>query len=68
MFVDRDMWSVYVKTEEELQQYPAAGRAQFHYGIVKLYGDFEAPPLTREGLLEDMRRLAVDIAHEARPG
>lgn len=66
VFEERPGWSVYVKTEEELRQYPTTGRIQFHYGHVLLCGEFQAPPLTREGLLEDMRRQAVDIAHEAR--
>jgi hypothetical protein len=66
VFEERPGWSVYVKTEEELRQYPITGRIQFHYGHVRLYGDFDPPPLGREGLVEDMRRQAVDIAHEAR--
>ena len=66
VFEERPGWSVYVKTEQELRQYPATGRIQFHYGHVRLYGDFTAPPLTQQGLVEDMRRQAVDIAHEAR--
>jgi len=66
VFEKRPGWSVYVKTEEELRQYPITGRIQFHYGHVRLYGEFEAPPLTREGLVEDLRRQAVDVAHEAR--
>jgi predicted nucleotidyltransferase len=66
VFEERPGWSVYVKTEEELRQYPATGRIQFHHGFVRLFGQFEAPPLTRNDLVEDMRRQAVDIAHEAR--
>jgi len=66
VFEERPGWSVYVKTEEELRQYPMTGRIQFHHGHVRLHGDFEPPPLTRDGLVEDMRRQAVDIAHEAR--
>jgi predicted nucleotidyltransferase len=66
VFTDRTGWSTYVKTEEELRQYPTAGRLQFHHGFIALHGSFEAPPVTREGLLEELRRLAVDIQHEAR--
>jgi hypothetical protein len=66
VFEERPGWSVYVKTEAELRQYPVTGRVQFHYGNALLYGDIEPPLLTREGLLEDMRRTAVDIGHEAR--
>ena len=66
VFEERPGWSVYVKTVEELRQYPATGRIQFHHGFVRLFGQFEAPPLTRDDLVEDMRRQAVDIAHEAR--
>ena len=66
VFEGRGAWSTYVKTQEELRQYPAPGRLQFHYGHVCLYGDFVPPPVTREGLLQDLRRHAVDIGHEAR--
>jgi hypothetical protein len=66
VFAGRALWSTYVKTEEELRQYPSTGRLQFYYGAVALYGEFEPPPITREGLLEDVRRLATDVAHEAR--
>jgi hypothetical protein len=66
VFDHREAWSVYVKTEEELRQYPITGRVQFHYGFVRLYGDFEPPPLTREGLVEDLRRAVADLGHEAR--
>jgi predicted nucleotidyltransferase len=66
VFEERPGWSVYVKTEEELRQYPITGRIQFHYGHLRLHGDFDPPPLTRAGLVEDMRRQAVDVAHEAR--
>jgi len=66
VFEGRSGWSTYVKTEQELRQYPLTGRLQFHYGSVTLYGGIEAPPMTREGLIEDLRRAAVDIQHESR--
>jgi len=66
VFDGRRLWSTYVKTEEELRQYPLTGRLQFHYGFVVLHGEFEAPPVTRKGLVEDLRRSAVDIQHECR--
>jgi hypothetical protein len=66
VFAGRKAWSTYVKTQEELRQYPSTGRLQFHHGAVVLYGKFEAPPVTKEGLLEELRRLATDIQHEAR--
>jgi predicted nucleotidyltransferase len=66
VFEEREAWSVYVKTEEELRQYPLTGRLQFHHGNRLLFGEFEAPPVTKEGLIEDIRRQAVDIGHEAR--
>jgi len=59
-------WSTYIKTETELRQYPAHGRLQFRYGMVLLHGDFEAPAVTRENLLEDLRYFAVEVGHEAR--
>ncbi len=66
VFEHRGLWSTYVKTEEELRQYPLTGRLQFHYGHLPLYGRIEPPPVTRTGLLEDLRRSAVDIQHECR--
>jgi hypothetical protein len=66
VFTGRSLWSTYVKTEDELRQYPMTGRLQFHHGNVVLFGSIEAPPVTREGLIEDLRRAAVDIQHEAR--
>jgi hypothetical protein len=66
VFDGRRSWSIYLKSEQELRQYPLTGRLQFHHGNVVLYGAVEAPPVTREGLIEDLRRAAVDIQHEAR--
>ena len=66
VFEGRSGWSTYIKTEQELRQYPLTGRLQFHYGSVTLYGGIDAPPMTREGLIEDLRRIAVDIQHESR--
>lgn len=66
VFTGRTGWSTYVKTEQELRQYPSTGRLQFHHGAVLLHGDFDPPRVTREGLLEELRRFAVDIQHEAR--
>lgn len=66
VFKGRNLWSTYVKTEEELRQYPMTGRLQFHYGNVTLYGQIESPPVTREGLIEELRRTAVDVQHECR--
>jgi hypothetical protein len=66
VFEDRPGWSTYIKSEHELRQYPITGRLRFHYGLVRLYGDFEAPPLSRADLVEDIRLLAVNIQHECR--
>ena len=66
VFADRPGWSTYIKSEEELRQYPITGRLQFHFGLIRLYGEFEAPPLSREDLAEDIRLLAVSIQHECR--
>ena len=66
VFEGRTVWSTYVKSEQELRQYPLTGRLQFHYGNVALYGGIDAPAVTHEGLIQDLRRTAVDIQHEAR--
>ncbi len=59
-------WSAYIKTEEELRQYPAHGRLQFRHGMSLLHGDFEQPPFARENILADLRYFAVEIGHDAR--
>ncbi|TMF12403.1 MAG: nucleotidyltransferase domain-containing protein [Chloroflexi bacterium] len=46
LFADRSDWSTYIKSEQELRQYPVTGRVQFQFGLVPLYGEFEAPPLS----------------------
>ncbi len=66
VFRGRRNWSTFVQSEEELRQYPDAGRLQFHFGLVRLYGDFEPPPWTRENILADLRTLARDIRFECR--
>ena len=66
VFADRSGWSTYIKSEHELRQYPVTGRVQFQFGLVPLYGEFEAPPLSAEGLAEDIRLLASNIHHECR--
>ena len=65
-FAGRGHWSAYIKTEEELRQYPAHGRLQFRYGMTLVHGDFEQPPVARENILADLRHYAVEIGHEAR--
>jgi hypothetical protein len=66
IFAERPGWSTYIKSEEELRQYPITGRLQFHYGLLPLYGEFEAPALSPKDLIEDIRLLAVNIQHECR--
>ena len=66
VFRGRGNWSTFVQSEEELQQFPDAGRLQFHFGLVPLYGEFEPPPWTRENVLADLRRLASDISFQCR--
>ncbi|MEX0682926.1 MAG: hypothetical protein WD904_10525 [Dehalococcoidia bacterium] len=66
VFRRRGHWSAYIKTDEELRQYPAHGRQQFYHGMSLLHGDFKQPPVTRENLLADLRYLAVEIGHDAR--
>ncbi len=62
----RQHWSLFIKTEEELRQYPPHGRLQFRYGMALLHGDFVRPPLEREHILADIRALAIDIQHQSR--
>src|SRR5688572_900557 len=66
VFAGREHWSVYLKTEEELRQYPAHGRQQFWHGMTLLHGDFEQPPVGREHLIADLRYFAVEVGHDAR--
>ena len=66
VFSGRENWSTFVQSEEELRQYPADGRLQFHFGIVPLYGDIDPPPFTREQVINDLRVLARDIRFECR--
>ncbi len=65
-FAGRGHWSTYIKTEEELRQYPAHGRLQFWHGMSLLHGDFEQPPVARENILADLRYFAVEVGHDAR--
>ncbi len=62
----RDGWSLFIKTEAELRQYPAHGRVQFRYGMTLVHGDFEQPPFEREHVLADIRALAIEIQHQSR--
>jgi hypothetical protein len=66
VFAGRGQWSTYIKTEEEMRQYPARGRQQFWHGISLLHGDFEQPPVGRENLLADLRYFAAEIGQDAR--
>ncbi|MDO8614829.1 MAG: nucleotidyltransferase domain-containing protein [Dehalococcoidia bacterium] len=66
VFSGRENWSTFVQSEEELRQYPADGRLQFHFGIQPLYGDIDPPPFTREQVVNDLRVLARDIRFECR--
>jgi predicted nucleotidyltransferase len=66
IFRDRADWSTFVRTEEELRQYPSEGRPQWHFGLVQLYGDFEPPPLTRDNIIDELRILALNISFESR--
>src|ERR1700687_6151387 len=47
IFRGRKNWSTFVRTEEELRQHPSEGRPQWHFGLVRLSGVFEPPPLPR---------------------
>lgn len=66
VFRGREHWSTYIKTEEELRNYPAHGRCQFSYGMLLVHGDFEPPPVERENLLADLRNFINEITHQAR--
>ncbi len=66
VFRGRQDWSTFVQAEEELRQYPRDGRLQFHFGLVPLYGGIEAPPFTREDVVNEIRVFARDIRFECR--
>jgi predicted nucleotidyltransferase len=66
VFRERPGWSTFIKSEQELRQYPVTGRLQFQFGLVPLYGEIVAPPLSTSGLAEDIRVLATNIQHECR--
>lgn len=66
IFSGRKEWSTYARTEAELRQHPSEGRPQFHFGLVRLYGDFEPPPLTRDHIIDELRILALNISFESR--
>ncbi len=66
VFAGRKGWSTFVKTEDELRQFPLGGRLQFRYGLIPIYGDIERLPLTREAILAELQRFIVDINHECR--
>ena len=66
IFRGRSGWSTFVKSEQELRQYPLSGRLQFHYSFVTLHGGIDAPPVTRGGLSQDLRTWAATINHECR--
>ncbi len=66
VFAGRKNWSTHVRTEQELRQYPSAGRPQFHFGLVPLYGGYQPPPLTREHVLDELRMLVLNVSFEAR--
>lgn len=66
VFQGRANWSTLVLTEQELRQYPATGRLQFHFGVVPLHGSFQPPAFDRESVLADLRALARDIRFECR--
>ena len=65
VFEGRSGWSTFVKTEAEIRQYPA-GRIQFHFGVQVIHGDFTPPPLTREGVIEELRNHISTVNHEIR--
>ena len=66
VFRGRPNWSTFVQSEAELNQFPADGRFQFHFGFQNLYGDFEPPPWTRENILAELRALSRGIRFECR--
>ncbi len=66
VFRGRQNWSTFVQSEEELRQFPADGRLQFHFGAIPLYGDFEPAPWDGENIIADLRCLARSIRFECR--
>jgi 8-oxo-dGTP pyrophosphatase MutT (NUDIX family)/predicted nucleotidyltransferase len=66
VFRGRKGWSTFVRTEEELRQYPSPGRPQWHFGLVPIFGELVPPTMTNDHLIEELRMLALNISFEAR--
>lgn len=58
---DRDDWSAYVLSLDELREFPRDGRLQFHYGYHLLHGQLDPPPVRPDDLLAELRAVARDI-------
>jgi predicted nucleotidyltransferase len=66
VFKERDNWSTYVRSEEELRQLPPDHGLQFAYGFRVLHGHFEPLRPTREELVTELRSLAEEITFQSR--
>jgi hypothetical protein len=66
VFRERENWSTYVRSEEELRQLPSDRGLQFAHGFRVLHGHFEPLQLTREDLLAELRSLAEEITFQCR--
>jgi hypothetical protein len=66
VFKERENWSTYIRSEEELRQLPLDRRLQFAHGFRVLHGGFEPLRPTRQELLAELRSLAEEITFQCR--
>jgi len=66
IFKERENWSTYVRSGEELRQLPLDRRLQFAHGFRVLHGRFEPLRPTRQELLAELRSLAEEITFQCR--
>jgi predicted nucleotidyltransferase len=66
IFKERENWSTYIRSAEELRQLPADQRLQLAYGFRVLHGRFEPLRPTRREVLAELRSLADEITFQCR--
>jgi hypothetical protein len=66
VFKERENWSTYIRSEEELRQLPLDRRLQFAHGFRVLHGRFEPLRPTRQELLAELRSLVEEITFQCR--
>ena len=66
VFSERENWSAYVRSEEEVRQQPGDRRLQLAYGFRVLHGEFQPLAVSRENVLAELRSLGEEIAFQCR--